>query len=303
MTRRLYPYVGPEAIRLRSESTSAGTPIQTPDDLRNWLDSHRPAGKHEAIAATFVIDSDGRLRLAHRRSEHVACAGGNPVLSAGEIFFSLEGNSVVVEEVSNLSTGYCPEPESWDAVSKALNRLGARHPGRFTTEIVFRLCLRCGERKVVKNGCFECLVCGAKLPPTWNFSTPSRPNDPSASRMIQRPFRQTISAVRATLMSVFDEVDGWFEKPADSRSFRPQSGGWSVDEVLEQITLTNHYLLLVIRKSTHKVLARAVRLGPVTEGESDLKRLDPIGERGSFHSPSPTTWSHREMCRRKKHGR
>ena len=105
--------------------------------------------------------------------------------------------------------------------------------------------------------------------------------------MIQRPFRKTISTVRATLMSVFDEVDGWFEKPADSRRFRPQSGGWSVDEVLEYITLTNHNLLLVNRKSTRKVLARAVRQGPMTEGESDLKRLELIGERGAFHWPRP----------------
>ncbi len=284
---RLYPYVGPEAIRLRSASSSVGSPIQTPDDLRNWLGSHRTAGKDESIAATFVIDSDGRLRLADRRSEHVACAGGNPVLSAGEMFFSFEGDSVVVEEVSNLSTGYCPEPESWDDVSQALDRLGVRHPGRFSTEIVFRLCRHCGERNVVKDGYFDCLVCGAKLPSTWNFSSPSCPNDQSASRMIQTPYRKTITTVKATLTSVFDEIDGWFEKPTDSRSFRPQSGGWSVDEVVEHITLTNHYLLLVIRKSTRKALARAVPQGPMTEAESDLKRLEPIGERGAFHWPRP----------------
>ncbi|MEU6730442.1 hypothetical protein ABZ917_42625 [Nonomuraea wenchangensis] len=33
---------------------------------------------------------DGVLLLAPRRSEHVACAGGRPVLSAGEISFARE---------------------------------------------------------------------------------------------------------------------------------------------------------------------------------------------------------------------
>lgn len=36
-----------------------------------------------------------------------------------------------------------------------------------------------------------------------------------------------------------------------------------------------------------KALARAVRRGPVTEGESDLRLLDPIGERGSSPRPRP----------------
>jgi hypothetical protein len=116
-----------------------------------------------------VIDSEGRLRLADRHSEHVACAGGGPVLSAGEIFLGTTGDAVVVEEVSNLSTGYCPEPESWEAVQEALDRLGVGHPGAFTMAVVFRLCPRCEQRNVVKDGWFVCQVCGGDLPEVWNF--------------------------------------------------------------------------------------------------------------------------------------
>jgi hypothetical protein len=43
-----------------------------------------------------VIDAKGNLLLAERCSEHVACAGGGPVLSAGEIFFRVSGESVKV---------------------------------------------------------------------------------------------------------------------------------------------------------------------------------------------------------------
>jgi hypothetical protein len=91
------------------------------------------------------------------------------VLSAGEMFFLVRDGGIEVAEVSNHSTGYCPEPESWPTVATALDRIGVRHSGRFTTEVVFRLCERCGERNVVKDGWFACGACGEELPATWNF--------------------------------------------------------------------------------------------------------------------------------------
>jgi hypothetical protein len=42
------------------------------------------------------------------------------VLSAGEITFSRKGKSLVVSDVTNQSTGYCPEPKSWKAVKASL---------------------------------------------------------------------------------------------------------------------------------------------------------------------------------------
>src|SRR6185503_7650273 len=119
-------------------------------------------------AATFVVDREGVLRLADRRSEHVACAGGEEVLSAGEIFFAGRGAEVV--EVSNLSTGYCPEPSSWPAVAHALESAGIAHPGRFTAEMIFRRCTACGERNLVKDEVFVCAICDADLPGAWNFA-------------------------------------------------------------------------------------------------------------------------------------
>jgi hypothetical protein len=145
MSGRLYRYVGPEEIRSRSVARPYVQVIDSPADLRAWLTRHGPSRAGSSVPATFVIDPEGVLRLADRRSEHVACAGG-PVLSAGEMFFSAAGEALVVEEVSNLSAGYCPEPESWPVVGEALDRIAVLHPGRFTTEVVFRRCPRCGER-------------------------------------------------------------------------------------------------------------------------------------------------------------
>jgi hypothetical protein len=169
---KLYQYVGPESIRARSQGLPGGRLIGSPDEFRSWLsEGDVTEARHELTAATFVIDPEGRLRLADRRSEHVACASGSTVLSAGEMFFAWAGDLIVVEEVSNLSTGYCPEPRSWYAVGEALDRLGITHPGRFTTEVVFRRCPECGERNVVKDAWFECQVCGGELPEVWNFET------------------------------------------------------------------------------------------------------------------------------------
>ncbi len=120
----------------------------------------------ESTTLTFVIDEDGALRVAPRRSEHVACARGRPVLSAGELTID---RSLAVAFASNQSTGYCPEPDSWPAVARALDELGVKHPRGFSFEATFRRCERCGERNLVKDQVFECAICGAELPRTWNF--------------------------------------------------------------------------------------------------------------------------------------
>src|SRR5262249_19103618 len=71
------------------------------------------------------------------------------------------------------------------------------------------------------------------------------------------------------------------------RQFRPASGGWSIEQILEHITLTNHFLLLVIRRWTGKAVRKSQRGEPITEGESDLAGLDVIGRRGSFNWVRP----------------
>jgi hypothetical protein len=168
---KLYDYVGPADIRARVAGRPSGTPITSPAHLLAWArgTGQRP-GSDGLFAATFVITEGRGLLLADRRSEHVACAWGKPVLSAGEMFFRIDHEDVEVAEVSNQSTGYCPGPESWPAVAAALDRIGVPHPGRFTTEVVFRRCERCGERNVVKDGWFVCGTCGADLPRVWNFA-------------------------------------------------------------------------------------------------------------------------------------
>jgi hypothetical protein len=167
MDNREYHYVGPSEIRDRARTQPSGTWISSLGDLRTWLATAEtdrlPDG---TCVATFTITLNGELIIGSRRSEHVACASGGPVLSAGEITF--DGNLTVIE-TTNQSTGFCPEPESWSFVATALDRIGLVHPGRFTTEIVFRLCPACHERNVVKDSWYYCALCDGKLPEYWNF--------------------------------------------------------------------------------------------------------------------------------------
>jgi hypothetical protein len=166
---KLYHYVGPDEIRTTSTDRPPGIKINSPHDLANWLrqTGHSP-NQDDLIPVTFVVDEHGDLRVADRGCEHVACAGGRPVLSAGEMFFRISAGTPRVEEVSNQSTGYCPEAESWPAVAAVLDRIGLAHPGRFTQEMMFRRCRACGQRNIVKDGWLICSVCGADLPEKWN---------------------------------------------------------------------------------------------------------------------------------------
>jgi hypothetical protein len=157
----LYRYIGPDAIRERATQEPTGAIVTRGEDLANWLHGH-PEALDEG--ATFVIDVEGVLRLAPRRSEHVACAGGGLVQAAGELRFELRHGSAVVMEASNQSTGYAPEPESWSALAVALDALGVEHPGRYTIAFEFRRCPSCAQLNVVKDGWFYCDTCDAQLP-------------------------------------------------------------------------------------------------------------------------------------------
>src|SRR4051812_27130935 len=95
------------------------------------------------------------------------------------------------------------------------------------------------------------------------------------------PYERTIATVAAALSDVFGELDVWFDRRDDLRRYAPAAGGWSGDQVLEHVALTNHFLLLTLRKFVDVAGRRAARAA-VPEGEGDLDRLRIIGQRGSF---------------------
>ncbi|MFD7462481.1 MULTISPECIES: hypothetical protein [unclassified Streptomyces] len=165
---RRYGYVGPPHLLRTVRPGTAGHAVHAAADLDACAAER--GGAELAEPFTFVVTPDGLLRLAPRRSEHVACAGGGDVLAAGEIAFRRVAGRWTVTEVSNQSTGYCPDPGSWPAVAAALDRAGVGRPGRFTHELVFRRCPECRELNVVRENQFVCVFCDGDLPPLWNVA-------------------------------------------------------------------------------------------------------------------------------------
>jgi hypothetical protein len=161
-------YVGPAELLGTVRPGAEGRVVRSAGDLDGWL-----AGRAEAELTepfTYVVGLDGLLRLAPRRSEHVACAGGAEVLGAGEMGFERAAGLWTVREVSNQSTGYCPRLGSWDAVERALDGADIGRPDGFTHAVVFRRCVSCREISIVREGDFVCVFCGSDLPTAWNIA-------------------------------------------------------------------------------------------------------------------------------------
>ena len=96
------------------------------------------------------------------------------------------------------------------------------------------------------------------------------------------PYTTTIQAVRLALVEAVSALDAWFEQAEDIRTYKPADHSWSIDEILEHVTLTSHYLLIIIRKGRAKALRRVAQGEQPAEGESDLTRLAPIGHPDAF---------------------
>ncbi len=132
--RTWLPLCRPAVLAERARPGPGVITVTSARVLALWL-AARPAGELRE-PFTFVVSLDGKPR----RSEHVDCAAGQPVLAAGEVLFARDGTGWSVSEISNQSTGYCPDPDSWPALAMALDHIGLAHTGDFTHKVVFRRC-------------------------------------------------------------------------------------------------------------------------------------------------------------------
>jgi hypothetical protein len=72
---RPYQYVGSAEIAEQANAAIDRLQPREPDDIRRWT-------KARVVECTYVVDTEGRLWLCDRHSEHVAFARGRPVLAA-----------------------------------------------------------------------------------------------------------------------------------------------------------------------------------------------------------------------------
>lgn len=98
--------------------------------------------------------------------------------------------------------------------------------------------------------------------------------------------KDIIIEIKDFLELTFKSIDLWFDKDAELRSYKPQNGGWTIDQILEHIGLTNHFLLILIDKGTNKALANISKLD-INEAliNYDLQRdkLTEVGLHKSFN--------------------
>jgi hypothetical protein len=89
-----------------------------------------------------------------------------------------------------------------------------------------------------------------------------------------------IAEISQRLTTAFDQLNGWFAAPAPLRCYHPAKGGWTIDEILEHVALTN-----LIEKGATKALKNAHELDLATElaiRQSARVRLDEISQPGAF---------------------
>ncbi|HEY9060076.1 MAG TPA: DinB family protein [Pseudobacteroides sp.] len=102
--------------------------------------------------------------------------------------------------------------------------------------------------------------------------------------------KEIIQMIKNAIESTFQEIDKWFEKSEQLRSYSPQDKGWTINEILEHISLTNHFLLILINKGTKKAIEIA-RKGNANIELSDYKfgseKLDEIAIYNSFNWINP----------------
>lgn len=94
--------------------------------------------------------------------------------------------------------------------------------------------------------------------------------------------RNVIQSVREALINNFRELDKWFEKDFDMLHYKPDTDQWNIREVLEHVSLTNYFLLLIINKSTRRALERKRATNTIilpADYRDKFAKIDVIGSR------------------------
>ncbi|WP_127532142.1 DinB family protein [Paenibacillus kobensis] len=96
--------------------------------------------------------------------------------------------------------------------------------------------------------------------------------------------QQTILHIDDELSGILRDYEEWFRLTPEMLRFKPHDR-WSIEQILEHVTLTNHFLLILIRKGTRKAKDSALKSDlnqAVSNYEYNLEALDQIARHNSF---------------------
>jgi DinB family protein len=89
---------------------------------------------------------------------------------------------------------------------------------------------------------------------------------------------------------VFADLNNWFDADDKLMNYQPDGGGWNIRQILEHISLTNHFLLILIRKATAKAIGQAKKVDMsnlLMNYDLDWDKLNQIGIHQSFNWNRP----------------
>jgi len=99
-----------------------------------------------------------------------------------------------------------------------------------------------------------------------------------------------INTIETELTQTFDELFKWFNTGNELMHYSPNNKGWSIRKILEHVSLTNHYLLVLIRKGTVKAIQKSKHADYATmasDYDLDWERMKVIGRHRSFEWARP----------------
>jgi len=100
-----------------------------------------------------------------------------------------------------------------------------------------------------------------------------------------------IYRIRASLKETFTELFEWFSVGEKILIYQPVSGGWSIAEIVVHIALTNHYLLILIRKGYLKAIDKSDKINYkelLRDYHFEWEKIETVGKHRSFewHRPA-----------------
>jgi hypothetical protein len=95
------------------------------------------------------------------------------------------------------------------------------------------------------------------------------------------PYVETVKRIKSELNQTFDQLDSYFDLQPSLRQIHPAQNEWSIDEILEHITLTSHFLMLTLESSLNTALRRS-KTTVIEDTESDLDAIIRISDPDAF---------------------
>lgn len=99
-----------------------------------------------------------------------------------------------------------------------------------------------------------------------------------------------INRIKNELIRAFDDLFYWCKSDDQLLDHHPSNNGWTIRQILEHISLTNHFLLILIRKGTVKSIEKASSTDYsdlLVNYDLDWEKLKMIGEHRSFEWNRP----------------